>query len=135
MSLAPEQKIISADDHMDLYVLPRDLWESRLPAGLRERGPRVVETDDDGEWWEAEGRRFTPYGRKASGLLQAEGFGFLPYPTTDQDDLLEGPRPGDYGMAFVLSDYVRRRWLDLFELVALHEAPQGWQDYVVLRRR
>ena len=77
MSLSPDQKLISADDHMDLYVLPKELWQERLPAGLRDRGPRVVETDD-GEWWQAEGRTFTPYGRKTPGLLSAGEFGFRP---------------------------------------------------------
>ena len=77
MALDPDQKIISADDHMDLYVLPRDLWETRLPADQREAGPRVVDTDD-GEYWQVEGRNFTPYGRKSAGLLSAGDFGFRP---------------------------------------------------------
>ena len=34
-----ESWIISVDDHL---VQPPDLWESRLPAKFRERGPRVV---------------------------------------------------------------------------------------------
>ena len=46
MALSPDQRLISADDHMDIYVLPKDLWESRLPAKYRDAGPRVVETDD-----------------------------------------------------------------------------------------
>ena len=44
MALAPNQRLISADDHMDIYVLPKDLWESRLPKKFREVGPRVVDT-------------------------------------------------------------------------------------------
>ncbi len=40
-----------------------------------------------------------------------------------------------YGMTFILPEYVRTHWTDLFELVALHEAPKKWQDFVVLRRR
>ena len=36
-------RLYSCDDHLDLWNLPRDLWEGRLPARLRERGPRVVE--------------------------------------------------------------------------------------------
>jgi hypothetical protein len=38
-------RFISADDHIDLRWLPKDLWTERLPAKLRERGPRVVETE------------------------------------------------------------------------------------------
>ncbi|MGH9122557.1 MAG: amidohydrolase family protein, partial [Acidimicrobiales bacterium] len=32
-------RIISVDDHV---VEPPDLWSSRLPEALRERGPRIV---------------------------------------------------------------------------------------------
>ena len=31
MSPASDPRLISADDHMDIHVLPPDLWESRLP--------------------------------------------------------------------------------------------------------
>lgn len=93
MPLMPDQKIISADDHMDLYVLPRELWETRLPAGLRDRGPRVVETDD-GEYWQAEGRTFTPYGRKSAGLLSAGDFGFRP--SQPEERLKDMDRDGIY---------------------------------------
>jgi predicted TIM-barrel fold metal-dependent hydrolase len=37
--------IISADDHV---IEPPDLWQSRLPAHLRDRGPRVVPHPSDG---------------------------------------------------------------------------------------
>ena len=50
-------RIISADDHMDLHVLPFDLFESRLPKDLREVGPRVVETER-GTYWFCEGERW-----------------------------------------------------------------------------
>jgi predicted TIM-barrel fold metal-dependent hydrolase len=39
--------IVSVDDHL---FEPAHLWESRLPAKLRERGPRVLETDDGLAW-------------------------------------------------------------------------------------
>ncbi len=41
-------KIISADDH--LAETP-DLWEKRLPEGLREKGPKFVELDNGGDGW------------------------------------------------------------------------------------
>jgi hypothetical protein len=40
-----------------------------------------------------------------------------------------------YGMTFIDLCYIREHWLDLFELVHVTEAPDDWQDYVVLRRR
>ena len=54
-------RFISADDHIDLRWLPKDLWTERLPADLRQRGPRVVQTDK-GECWTWEGRTFSPHG-------------------------------------------------------------------------
>jgi uncharacterized protein len=41
-------KIISADDH--LAETP-DLWEKRLPKGLREKGPRFVQLPGGGDGW------------------------------------------------------------------------------------
>lgn len=40
-----------------------------------------------------------------------------------------------YGNTFITRGYIEKNWLRDFELVALHAAPDGWQDYVVLRRR
>ena len=34
----PAAGFYSCDDHLDLWNLPRDLWQDRLPARLRERG-------------------------------------------------------------------------------------------------
>lgn len=45
-----DYQMISVDDHIDLGYLPRDLWTERLPASLRERGPRVVDTETGYEW-------------------------------------------------------------------------------------
>jgi len=39
MSTAPVPSIISVDDHV---IEPPDVWQSRLPARFRERGPKVV---------------------------------------------------------------------------------------------
>lgn len=54
-------RFISADDHIDLRWLPKELWTDRLPERLRERGPRVVETDK-GACWSWEGLTFSPHG-------------------------------------------------------------------------
>jgi predicted TIM-barrel fold metal-dependent hydrolase len=38
-----DHRIYSCDDHLDLFNVPRALWEERLPSKYREAGPRVVE--------------------------------------------------------------------------------------------
>lgn len=43
-------RIISADDHIDLQWLPKDLWQKRVLAGLRDRAPKVVEGANGPEW-------------------------------------------------------------------------------------
>src|SRR5207245_4491206 len=45
-----EYRIISADDHIDLQWLPKDLWQTRVPAQWRERAPKVVDTADGPSW-------------------------------------------------------------------------------------
>jgi predicted TIM-barrel fold metal-dependent hydrolase len=77
MTTSGQARLISADDHIDLHTLPADLWQTRLPKALRDRAPRVVETEK-GPWWEIEGRLLMPHGRKESELIAAEGFGFRP---------------------------------------------------------
>ena len=77
MALSPDQPLISADDHMDIHAMPADTWEARLPAALRERGPRVEETDD-GPWWFVDGQKLAPSGRKPKGLIETRQHGFRP---------------------------------------------------------
>jgi predicted TIM-barrel fold metal-dependent hydrolase len=87
MALAPDQRIVSADDHMDIHVLPPDLYQERLPHELRERGPRVVETDD-GPFWEIDGQRVSPSGRKQAGYIRADAHGYRPgTPETRLEDM------------------------------------------------
>src|SRR4051794_19777364 len=45
--------VVSSDSHV---IEPPDLWQARVPDGLRERAPRVV-TEDAGDFWYVEGRR------------------------------------------------------------------------------
>ncbi len=61
MANSIQTRFVSADDHIDLRWLPKDLWIERLPANLRARGPRVVETEK-GEFWTWEGQTFSPHG-------------------------------------------------------------------------
>jgi uncharacterized protein len=42
--------MISCDDHMDLSQLPADLWQTRLPAALRDRAPHIEERDGQAVW-------------------------------------------------------------------------------------
>ena len=87
MALDSDQRIISADDHMDIHVLPPELFQERLPKALRERGPKVVETDD-GPFWHAEGGPISPSGRKAKGYIRSEDHGFRPgQPETRLEDM------------------------------------------------
>ena len=48
-------RIISADRHLDLPWLPADLFVSNAPANLKDKMPRVVDTDQ-GPQWMVEGR-------------------------------------------------------------------------------
>lgn len=51
----PSERIYSCDDHLDMAAVPRDLWVSRLPRALTERGPHVA-TRDGRSVWLCEGR-------------------------------------------------------------------------------
>jgi uncharacterized protein len=42
--------LYSCDDHLDMWALPPDLWTSRLPAKLRDDGPRVVDRGGRPTW-------------------------------------------------------------------------------------
>jgi predicted TIM-barrel fold metal-dependent hydrolase len=42
--------IYSCDDHLDLSAVPPDLWQSRLPHTLAERGPHVSTRDGKAVW-------------------------------------------------------------------------------------
>jgi len=58
------ERVISADDHIDLTYIPRDLWQKRLPAKYREAGPKVVNNDRGGTEWVREGKRWGHWGSK-----------------------------------------------------------------------
>lgn len=90
--------------------------------------------------------RFPPGASTATELtrrlpeLEASGFTFFPYRKLRFRDHANVQHFAswdlqEYGDAFVLERFVREHWTKWFELVALHEAPDAWQDYVVLRRR
>jgi predicted TIM-barrel fold metal-dependent hydrolase len=60
----------SWDDHVAIWTRPTDLWTARLPAALRERGPRVV-TQGDAGWWTCDGAMLGPSGLKMLGDYNA----------------------------------------------------------------
>ena len=41
---------VSADDHIDIGYLPKDLWTQRLPKSLLGRAPHVEERADQDLW-------------------------------------------------------------------------------------
>ena len=64
------RKIVSADDHMDMTAMPRDLWEARLPAEWRDRAPHVRETEN-GAFWEIDGNLLGFSGTRPGGVQSA----------------------------------------------------------------
>ncbi len=76
--MVTEAKIISADDHMDLNELPKDLWEKRLPASFRDVAPRVAVDPERGPIWTGDGQRWGPHGPGRPGsmpsLFEKAGF-------------------------------------------------------------
>ncbi len=62
--------LYSCDDHLDLWTVPTDLWEGRLPAALRERGPRVV-AQGEYDFWMCDGTMLGPSGLKLLGDYNA----------------------------------------------------------------
>src|SRR5262245_23652233 len=73
---------ISADDHMDLNWLPRDLWTKRVPQQFKDRAPKVVDTEV-GPRWMYEG---DDWGRWGGGGMYSEFFARVM-------GALEGPQP------------------------------------------
>ncbi len=55
-----DYKVISADDHIDLGYLPRDLWTEGLPEALKDRAP-YVEDREKGEFWVCDGESWGDY--------------------------------------------------------------------------
>jgi predicted TIM-barrel fold metal-dependent hydrolase len=54
--------LISADDHI---VEPPDTFDGRVPAGLADRAPKIVEKDDGAEVWVYDGQEFPNVGFNA----------------------------------------------------------------------
>lgn len=52
-----EAALVSCDDHLDLNMLPADLWQTRMAGKWGERAPRV-EVSEQGAMWVADGERW-----------------------------------------------------------------------------
>ena len=59
--------LISCDDHLDLNMLPPDLWTSRLPDHLKARGPKV-EMVNGRAMWTCEGKVLSGWSGAPSAL-------------------------------------------------------------------
>ncbi len=78
--------------------------------------------------------------RNEQDALRRDGFAFFPYSRIVPRDsknrrYFERWNLEQYGNAFILETYVRERWVERFEVVAFHSAPDGWQDFVILERK
>jgi predicted TIM-barrel fold metal-dependent hydrolase len=89
----PIEQIISADDHMDLNVLPPDLFTARVPGTMQEQVPHVVD-GPDGAMWSLGGATLGPSGRRGKGLVDSNDPGYRPGRPLDR--LADMDRDGIY---------------------------------------
>ena len=99
-----EYRIVSADDHIDMQWLPKDLWQKRVPAAWRERAPKVVDTPEGPSWvcgderWDSWGGRKGVAGAMGGRRLALEKGGVLEHgvlrPTTTALRLADMDRDG-----------------------------------------
>ena len=93
---------ISADDHIDLGYLPRDLWTARLSKGLLERAPHVEDRGEKGEYWVCDGETWAEYRgerwfaktNRTRLALDRGGVGEAHRPTTTDKRLTDMDRDG-----------------------------------------
>jgi hypothetical protein len=57
--------VISADGHVDLPLLPPDLFKPRVTAAMRDRVPHVVEVDGVAQWVSGDGQPLARVGGTA----------------------------------------------------------------------
>src|SRR2546428_796186 len=97
-------RIISADDHIDLQWLPKDLWQKRVSASWRARGRKGVEPPGGPCWvwgddrWDSWGGRRGAAGAQGGGRTALERGGVLEpgvlRPTTTELRLEDMDRDG-----------------------------------------
>ena len=94
--------IISADDHIDLGYLPRDMWTERLPKSLQDRAPHVEDRGEKGEYWVCDGETWSDYrgerwfdrANRTRLALDRGGVGEAHRPTTPEKRLTDMDRDG-----------------------------------------
>lgn len=96
-----EYRMISADDHIDLGYLPKDLWTERLPKSLKDRAPHVEEREEadlwicDGEsWGDYRGQRWFSGPRRINLALDRGGVAEPGRPTNTEKRLADMDRDG-----------------------------------------
>ncbi|MXP42579.1 amidohydrolase family protein [Altererythrobacter soli] len=58
--------LVSCDDHLDLNMLPEDVWSSRMAARWGDRTPRVEQKEDGPAVWMADGESWGSWAGKRS---------------------------------------------------------------------
>jgi len=86
--------IIDADAHV---YEPPDVWQTRVPAALRTRAPRLVRTDEGERWSFNDGERLRPIG-----LMAAAGASYLGFRSSGLT--YDAMRRGTYEPAARLAD-------------------------------
>ena len=72
-----EYRIVSADDHIDMPWLPKDLWQQRVPAQWRERAPQSRGHARTGPYWICGDDRWDAWGGRkgAAGAMGGRRLG------------------------------------------------------------
>jgi predicted TIM-barrel fold metal-dependent hydrolase len=78
--LTDDVQLVSVDDHV---IEHKDVWQDRLPAALKERGPRVVRQDDGREVWVYDGKVFPQIGLNAVAGKDQHDFNLEPITFSD----------------------------------------------------
>jgi predicted TIM-barrel fold metal-dependent hydrolase len=72
-----DHPVVSADDHMDLNVMPPDLFVSRVPSAMRDRVPNVRDAADGPTWFVGD-QSLALSGRRGKGYRATDERGFRP---------------------------------------------------------
>jgi predicted TIM-barrel fold metal-dependent hydrolase len=91
---AVKYTVISVDDHV---VEPAHMFEGRIPAGLSEEAPHIVETDQGHQVWEFEGQRYTQVGMNAVAGRRPDSYSLEPF-------RFDQMRPGCYDVEARVED-------------------------------
>jgi len=105
---------------------------------LTVQGPRTIERFLAGETPQTVPRAGDL--RRQQGAFERRSFLFFPYRRLALADEHNRRHYDDwdldrYGSTFIGEAYIREHWSRWFEVVRIREAPDDWQDHVLLRRR